>query len=156
MSKVKILFELDDNWHGSSSETVWAEQHFSGNYQILNSPFFVDGISYKDIVSAFENNGCLQFGRVISHEGHSTFRIIADLKIKEADILILLKDLNKLGCTYEEGPHFKGQENDLVVFAIDVEPKIDLNKVLSLLKDAEASSVCEYDEGFLYQKSDRS
>jgi hypothetical protein len=56
----KVRFDLDaDDWHGHGSETLWAsplERTEWRTFRIENSPFFTQGISYQDIVSATLEN----------------------------------------------------------------------------------------------------
>jgi hypothetical protein len=51
----KVRFQLDPNdWHGRPSETLWAEvvsgATVGGAFRLRNSPMFVRGVSFLDIV----------------------------------------------------------------------------------------------------------
>jgi hypothetical protein len=50
---VKIAFPLDSQqWHGHSQERLWATPTERGVIILNNSPFYADGVSYLDTVSA--------------------------------------------------------------------------------------------------------
>jgi hypothetical protein len=57
MSKLRVYFRLDPiDWHGRSNEGLWAEQVENATpgtaFRLLNSPFFVRGVSFLNIVRA--------------------------------------------------------------------------------------------------------
>jgi len=52
---VIVTFDLDPrDWHGRPSEGLWAEPVANATpgsaLRLMNSPFFVRGVSYQDIV----------------------------------------------------------------------------------------------------------
>jgi Domain of unknown function (DUF4265) len=73
---VKIAFPLDSQgWHGHLQERLWATPIESGAFVLDNSPFYADGVSYLDTVSANWDGDQLVFAEVIQRGGHSTYRI---------------------------------------------------------------------------------
>jgi hypothetical protein len=53
---VRVRFDLDSSdWHGHGGETLWAEPVIGTEwtkFRIMNSPFFVRGVSFLDVVKA--------------------------------------------------------------------------------------------------------
>jgi hypothetical protein len=53
---VKVHFDLDSSdWHGHGGESLWAAPVVGTtwkNFRIMNSPFFVRGIDFLDVVKA--------------------------------------------------------------------------------------------------------
>lgn len=138
-STAKIRFELESEaWHGSATETLWAEQVGRGRYRLRNSPFFAFGVSAEDVVFAGEEDegGAHPFVGVSLRGGHSTYRIM-----RLADDERLIKEywqpLEDLGCTYEEGR----------VLAVDVPPTTDIYDVYPLLEAGEAQGAWHFEEG---------
>lgn len=71
---VKVIFELpEDDWHGYSRETMWAETLSQGKYRLRNVPLAVYGYSYDDVVNAAECDQDLIVAGPIMRGGHSTF-----------------------------------------------------------------------------------
>ncbi len=47
----KLFFRLEENaWHGSATESLWAEPVQAGRYRLRNSPFYAFGVSAEDVV----------------------------------------------------------------------------------------------------------
>src|SRR5258708_40305793 len=79
----KIIFRLDPHdWHGRSSETLWAEPVPNATpgsaFRLRNSPFFARGVSFLDTVRAAPraDSAGLEFAGAIDHSGHSTFMLL--------------------------------------------------------------------------------
>jgi len=137
---VKIAFELpkdDPSPHGI--ETVWAEALGMERYRLDNSPFYMYGVSYGDVVLAKVAHGQLVFAGVAERGGHSTYRIFLTKKFGEEDFKKHWKPFEKLGCAYEVAT------KRLIV--IDVPPEADIYKVYKLLEDGEAAGVWDFEEG---------
>lgn len=79
-SKVKVWFKLEDAWHDSATESLWASNLGDGLYRLENSPFYAFGVSFLDTVTAIERYGRLWFDKVVLRGGHSTYRIIKATK----------------------------------------------------------------------------
>jgi hypothetical protein len=132
----KVFFELDENWHGHSTESVWAEKVTDNRFIIKNVPFYAKGIGYDDLVNTVIKEGKNVFKSVYEGGGHSTYRIILS---DTASFNEFWQPLEKIGCTYE-----KGEGN---LYAIDVPPKTDIYKVYSLLQIGEDSNAWSFEEG---------
>jgi hypothetical protein len=79
---VKVSLNLDHtDWHGHPAETLWAEPvpEISPNaFRLQNSPFFMRGVSYLDVVDTTptESESFFDFKRVIKRGGHSTYMLL--------------------------------------------------------------------------------
>jgi hypothetical protein len=83
---VKVRFELQPGaWHGSATETMWAEAVGPGQYRLANSPFYAFGVSFEDTVLARREGTKLVFVETIRRGGHSTYRIIPTTE-RQADV----------------------------------------------------------------------
>ena len=134
----KIYFDLEEDWHGYKSESVWGEVLDSNRYILRNVPFYVKGVSVEDHIRVMEKEGQLWFEEVVKHSGHSTYRIIitGDNALPE---LNEWASLEELGCTYE-----KGTGN---LYAVDVPPTTDIYAVYGLLEQGEKEGFWEFEEG---------
>jgi hypothetical protein len=102
---VKVAFQLDPGaWHGSGTETLWAERVGERQFRLRNVPFFVFGVGVDDVIFAREAGGIFELESVSIHGGHSTYRIIAGATISSEQINSKWQELEELGCTYEQGP----------------------------------------------------
>ncbi|QRN96917.1 DUF4265 domain-containing protein [Archangium violaceum] len=137
---VKLTFPLDASaWHGSATEILWAEKVTDSQYRLRNTPFYAYGVSAEDVVFAREQDGRLVFAGVARHGGHSTYRII---KAKGSDPVRFQErwaPLQKLGCSYEEGPGG--------LLAVDVPPELTIHAAYSLLEQGEEARVWSFEEG---------
>lgn len=135
----KVRFNLDpEAWHGSATETLWAEKVAEGRYRLRNSPFFAFGVSVEDVVfgGELDEGGAHPFLGVSLRGGHSTYRIMhrsQDARVFEK----YWQPLEDLGCTYEEGE----------VLAVDVPPNIDIYAVYALLDAGEQDGAWYFEEG---------
>ena len=103
-SKVKVEFRVDPYEQcGVKTESLWAESVGPRLFRILNSPFFLFGISADDVVEAEETEGALKFRRVASRGGHSTYRIFLQngRTIKDRAFQDYWEPISKLGATFE-------------------------------------------------------
>ena len=141
---VKIVIETDEGaWHGKTAERLWASRVRDNLYQLENSPLYVYGLSYKDVVvaRAFDKNQVL-FESVAERGGHSTYRVVLEKLDTKAEFQTYWSPIEKIGCTYESS---RDPEN---VFAIDVPPNVDADMVYSLLEEGENAGVWEFEEGY--------
>jgi hypothetical protein len=136
---VKVTFTLEPGtWHGSATETLWAEPIGPGQYRLENSPFFAFGISYKDVVLARPDGSKILFVETFSRGGHSTYRIVPNPdRIAELDGMWAL--LQKYGCSSEEG--LKG------LLTVDVPPDANIFDVYRALEAGEREGVWTFEEG---------
>lgn len=136
---VKIIFRLDaDTWHGSVTESIWAEPVGPNRFRIRNVPFYAFGVSLEDIVLARECSGTFVFESVVTRSGHSTCRLLLNGSNQEAfDAFWFV--LAEQGCTYEGGPP--------PLLAVDIPPEADIHKVYATLQEGEDASVWSFEEG---------
>lgn len=138
----KILFHLQDQWHESSTETLWAEIISKDTFQVKNIPFYIKGISYDDIIKANNKDELYEYNSIVKKSGHSTYRII-QLANKEI-FTKKLKILEKIGCTYEQGMK--------ALYAIDVPIDTDVNRVYQILEEGEKEMIWDFEEGDYYEQ----
>jgi hypothetical protein len=137
---VKLTVPLEAQaWHGSATETLWAEKLANGQYRLRNTPFYAYGLSVEDIVFAQEEAGGLVFTGIARHGGHSTYRIVKSEGVALSRFQEQWEPLQKLGCSYEEGP---GR-----LLAVDVPPEADIHAVYSILEQGEQGRSWSFEEG---------
>lgn len=132
---VKVIFEVGDREEGHT-ESVWAKPEGEGRYKLCNSPFYVYGVSFEDVVFAKKEGESLLFTGVAATSGHSTYRIVVS-DAGKSQLDARLSQLNGLGCTYEGGPFL----------ALDVPPESDIHHVYKLLEEGEHDGLWEFEEG---------
>ncbi len=136
---VKVIFQLDPgSWHGSATETVWAEPLGSGRYRLCNVPFYAFDVSYDDVVGAVEGSWGLVFTSVIRRGGHSTYRLLTKDPLRD-QFESFWKPLAECGCTYEEGHR--------PLLAIDVPAEADIFVVYSRLEEGQLAGIWSFEEG---------
>jgi hypothetical protein len=137
-SEQKIFIKLPSHsWHGYETESLWSE--IDGNFnRIINIPFYAKGISYGDIVTVRNEKDLKVIENVVKKSGHSTYRIFS--LTSEGDKLdFYWKLLEELGCSYEQAT--------TNLFAVDVPPQTDINKVYEILQLGEKYNIWEFEEG---------
>jgi Domain of unknown function (DUF4265) len=140
--KVKVIFDLNpEDQQRYSTEGVWAERVGPDEFRILNSPFFVFGVSADDVVKATLRDNDYRFERVVQKGGHSTYRIFLQdgRTVQGDDFRSRWETIRRLGATFENA-------NDRFV-SVDVTPAGDIVKVYDLLKQGEADGVWVFEEG---------
>lgn len=137
--RVKVWFELEEDWHKQATETLWAIKVGSDSYQLENVPFYVKGVSFGDIVSVRVDDERLMFQSIISTSGHSTYRIILSPETNDEKFINYWKSLEEIGCTYE-----KVRDK---FYAIDVPAATDIYAAYSLLESGEENEVWDFEEG---------
>ena len=136
---VKVTFILEPGaWHGSVTETLWAEPVGPGQYRLENSPFFVFGVSYKDVVIARPEGAQVVFVETFTRGGHSTYRIILKPD-RSAEFAAMWTLLQKHGCSYEEGV--------TGLLTIDVPPEANVFDVYHTLEEGEGKGIWTFEEG---------
>jgi hypothetical protein len=137
-----MRFRLDPREEqGFETEGLWAEKVGPDHYRILNSPFFVFGISAEDVVAAEHRDRMLTFRKVVSRGGHSTYRIFLqdNRAIQHPDFLARWKSFAALGATYENA------NNHFVT--VDVPPGRDVAAIYKLLEAGEEAGLWIFEEG---------
>ena len=138
----KIKFTLQPGeWHGHSSEGLWANEVIRGKYRVENTPFFVKGISYQDIISARVEGDELVFSRKLISAGHSTYRLILTEEAKPNIFQKYWMPLSDIGCTYESGNF------GYTMIAVDVPNKMILQKTFDLLVNGQENKAWDFEEG---------
>lgn len=139
---IKVMFALGrDQWHGYETESVWAEKISPDRCRIRNTPFFVKGVSFEDVVFIKHANDEFWFESVSISGGHSTYRIIVDSNLPVETFDKYWSPLEKLGCTYES------MELSKRLLAIDVPQKTNIYDVYSRLEEGELDGVWDFEEG---------
>lgn len=108
-------------------ENLWAMPVSRSRYRIESIPFFIYGVSFRDIVSASPDaKGQLQFNKVVERSGNRTLRARSDtLSKNSAYRKKVIADLKKLSCGVEE---LRSR-----LLAIDVPINTDLQAVTDYL-----------------------
>ena len=149
-NKLKILFRLDpEDWHGHATETLWAE-HVEGSnwtrFTILNSPFFVTGLSFLDVVHAAPRveDHIFDFTSVAERYGHSTYMLLVD--DEDAFACPDWKLLEKMGCFYES-MHINLSIGRKLLLSVDVPDLADIAEAHAIIADGEAKGRWLYQVG---------
>ena len=129
----KVLFRVQDTDGTCNVETLWAFDLGHDQYRLDNSPFYVDAVSWRDVVYApfQDEEGFPTFQHVVSKSGHRTVRLVLGSPGERDNQSALLEGLVSLGCTYEGA----GKK----YFAVDVPPGVDLNVVRTYLIERNAT-----------------
>jgi hypothetical protein len=140
---VKVCFPLSeqDAAMGVKAENLWAQPLESGGFRIDNIPFYVYGVSNKDVVSAELIDGSLQFQSVLSRGGHSTYRVLVrdPAGFESAPWRDRWARLAELGCSYEVAKQR--------YIAIDVPKLSSADVVYAVLEKGAADGIWSIDEG---------
>jgi hypothetical protein len=140
----KIFFRLEPDEHGyppTEWETLWGFEVGPQLYSIDNVPFFVQGISWKDIVSVKREEDGLHFKEIVEPSGHSVLRVMVFDESMVADVR---QTLQQKGCDTELS-HIPG------LFSVDCPPTIALNDVLEFLATGEEDGRWDYEEASIRQ-----
>lgn len=136
---VKVGFKLPkSDWHPHTVEWVWAESLGNNLYRLRNTPFYAYGYSFLDVVKGIQENNAIYVHKSHKPSQHSTYRIAFYNKdIPEKDYLKYMEELLELGCTYESYN---------ILFAIDVPPEVDIEKVYKILSENEKKEIWGFQE----------
>jgi hypothetical protein len=138
---LRIQFGLNPKeGHGYETERLWGEPLGNDEFRILNSPFFVFGVSSEDVVKARAQGDDYHFEKVVRRGGHSTYRIFLQKRtIHDPQFKEYWNELAKLGCTFENA-------NDRLL-VVDVPPGADVSEVYGALQRGEAEGIWVFEEG---------
>ena len=139
--RAKIRFHLDPaNEQGVETESVWAEPVGIDKFRVLNSPFYIFGVSAEDIVTASEIGGQLEVREVVSRGGHSTYRVFLQggRTIQDIDFQLLWGPISSLGATFENA-------NDHFV-SVDIPPGGNGAEIYRLLEKGEEGGIWAFEE----------
>ena len=137
---LKLAFHLEDSWGGVETENMWVELTDDKKLKIMNSPFYVTGVSYLDKVDYFVEEDRLFFLKVLEKSGHSTYRILLPKKKNIDKFELYWKPIEKLGCTYESNMNVNA------LYSVDVPPEVDIKKVYSFLEIGERDEIWGFEE----------
>ena len=145
---MKMIFELDTDWHGYSTESIWVEQTSANEFRVRNVPWLANGIAWDDLVGGRPAEGAsiFYFTKVIKHSGYSTFRIAHFGSENDREFQKYWFPLEELGCNYEYSKF--GKVN---LYAIKVPPSAKIDDVYELLDIGVRDGVWEFDEGYRAQ-----
>jgi len=144
----RIRFELDQDDSGyppADSEMIWAVLVGEDQYRLDNIPFFICGVSYCDVVTAYKGtDGLHRFKNLVEECGHSTLRIILHEKQSKKDSLddrlsVLRERLKLLGCSSEKS-HITG------LISVDVPPEVSLVSIREFLDEGAKQNLWDYEE----------
>lgn len=136
---VRIVFTLDESWHGHDGEALWAEPLGEDKYLIRSAPYYVFDVSVEDVVTARANGNDLHFEQVVERGGSSTYRLFVRSGLKDRAFQRYWEPLEILDCNFEEGA------GNLI--AVDVPPQADIEQVYAFLEEGESAGVWEFEEG---------
>jgi hypothetical protein len=140
MSDSKILLTYKDDEGEYQIESVWASRK-GDYYEINNIPFFAKNIALGDLVSVEEDEGALYFKELIKASGHSVVQLII---LNGNDVTQIGKELEKLGCTWEES-------NIRNWISIDIPKNVSYHLVRNHLDEGEKEGRWSYREACLAQ-----
>ncbi|RKT53660.1 DUF4265 domain-containing protein [Saccharothrix australiensis] len=141
----KIAFDLPDAtvaWARASVERLWAGKTLVKlEVQIRNTPFYVKGIAFGDVVRVRADHERREFvfEEFVSESGHSTVRII----LKEDDAEEMADALlRSFGCSWET-------DASGYLWAIDVPPQVDYGSMRDALLRVAGEGKIGIEEGAL-------
>jgi hypothetical protein len=138
--KIAFYLEQDDEGYPPCNvETLWVTEIEPGLYRIDNIPFYVQGISFKDIVSVEEVEDEIYFKQLVTPSGHSVLHVVV---FDESKIDVLLKTLKHMSCDIE-------QSNIPILFSVDIPESIDIQPIIDFLQQGQDSGFWEYSEASL-------
>ena len=149
----KMLFPLNpEEWPYVAGERIWVEPVVNGDpntrkFRLLNSPFHAHGVSYLDVVRGIpESDGeGLEYGGTIEKSGRSTLWLMVPAGPGFEKYWPMLQDL---GCTYE-GSNEDTKTQKRTLYSVDVPPETDIERVLSIVRHAQANDVWALQIGHL-------
>jgi hypothetical protein len=109
-------------------------------YRLDNVPFYVYGVSYKDVVRARKADSLFEFRKVEERGGHSTYRIFLVNDSTRSRFKEYWKALERLVCSYEKGTE--------ILIAMDVPLEADIYKAYQVLEKGEEDGIWDFEEGY--------
>lgn len=142
MTKIqKIDFELDveDGYPPISVERLNARDCGNGQFEIVNTPFFIPETAYGDIVTAAKDlNGRLHFDGCVKTSAYKALSvIILNLEMDRQ----LMDDLRGRGCVIEYG-----EFGPYRMLAIGVPPTADFAAIKNILDRHQQAGKLSYAE----------
>lgn len=139
--KIGFVLPFEDRDQGVEAENLWAVPIGGDLFCLDNIPFYVYGVSLRDVVIANEIEGRLRFRGVADRSGHSTYRVLVkDTAGYEDEAFQKLWDrIRELGCLSEVARR--------CWIAIDVPPDSDVFAVYRILEQGDEKGVWTFEEG---------
>src|SRR5262245_19793597 len=138
----KILIELPaGHWTGKSGERVWAKPLGDQQYELRNTPWYAYDITWGDVVRCEGMSPAeLPIVRdIVRPGGHRTLRAYFlgdDDSVRDA----ILDELIELGALHENA--------DGKMYALDLEPDVDLERVVHYLREKESAGALGWESGW--------
>jgi hypothetical protein len=123
------------------TESLWARRVGPELFVLENSPFWVDGLSYRDTVRARLRRDGWRFASVHARSGHSTFRLHVADRCVGSPWPPLVAPLRLAGCSLERG----GER----LAAVDVPPEVALHEAVRRLEEGRTLGRWDYEVGHL-------
>lgn len=142
---VKIIFilEPEDGYPPVGSEAINAIELTSGEFKLDNTPFFIEGVSLGDTVSAEQVNGDCDkywFKKVTNQSDNKSLSIIF---IDAESIENVFNKLKKYGCFCEYGEFEQGA---LKMLAVNVPSGSDYDQIYNFLIGYEEKEILSFAE----------
>jgi hypothetical protein len=137
----KIVFPLEDDWHGFTTETLWARRPSDGLLQIVSVPFFAFGVSRFDVVCYKKENDFLKFDSIMQKSGHSTYRISLAGSNNIAVAETFIESLAGRGIEMEEA------KLQFRYFALDIGRAVDIERFYREISELQVARVIAFEEG---------
>jgi hypothetical protein len=117
---------------GDLREGLWAVDLGGGRYRLENLPFLLTGYALGDTVRAHVDptSDLPVVEAVVERSGHSLYQVICNRTGDVAATAKLFSQLEDLGCFHEQATD--------ALFAIDVPPKVDRDRVVAVVNDGAA------------------
>jgi|GEM_PF-2554579 len=132
VESVKLSIELTEEQREGypvSSESLWFDKVKNG-YQLKNIPFFIDDLSFDDVISVSEiTEGYYEIISIVEKSLNSTIWLCFSVDT-EAEKKVFLDQISKLDCGYESGV-LEGY------VTVNVPEKVNIDKVYSMIDKAE-------------------
>ena len=138
-AKIEFRLQIEDGYPPISVESLNARQVESGQFEILNTPFFVKNVAYGDRVTAIQQqDGRLIFEACTVYSGFKAISIILLDESLDVGVLDLLRGLH---CVIEYG-----EFGDLRMVAVAVPPSVDYTPIRHSLDEYERLGKLSYAE----------
>ena len=138
----KITFELPEEEEGfppSKYESLWALPHGKNKFIIDNIPFYIQGISSGDVISASCVKGEWIYEKLIRPSGNSTFRLYV---FEEKLVQQVRQELSKIGC--------QSEVSDIPnLIAVEIPAEVTINPFLDYIVNESEKGLLEYQEAAL-------
>ena len=141
-NSTKISFELvpdDDGYPPVGVETLNASRLEENKFRLENTPFFVSGVAYGDIVEARQSpSGGYEFVQCLDESGFKSISIILLSEALDRNLMDTLRGCNAV-IEY-------GEFNSIRMVAISVPESFDYSNFRVLLNNFESEGLISYAE----------